>query len=90
MKIFFFMGRNPKTKGGVSWKIWKIQRKGRRVLTWWGAATLVRRKVVPIGKLQSSIKRTPPFATVADAAKYEAARIARKKAKGYQSRTRRR
>ena len=90
MKIFFFMGRNDKTKSGVSWKIWKIQRKGRKVITWWGAATLVRRKVVPQGKLQSSIQRTPTFATVADAAKYEAKRIARKKAKGYQLRTRRR
>ena len=90
MKIFFFMGRNDKTKSGVSWKIWKIQRKGRKVTTWWGAATLVRRKVVPKGKLQSSIRRTPTFATVADAARYEATRIARKMAKGYQLRTRRR
>jgi hypothetical protein len=84
MKTFFFMGRNPKTKGGVSWKIWKIERKGRRVTTWWGPATLRRRKVVPVGKLQSSTQRTPPFRSVARAVAYQQARITRKLTKGYQ------
>ena len=90
MKTFYFMGRNPRTKGGVSWKIWKIERKGRQVTTWWGPAALIRRKVVPLGKLQSNIERTPPFRTVTDAARYENARIARKLAKGYERRPRRR
>ena len=27
MKIFFYMDRNPNNVSGVSWKIWKIERK---------------------------------------------------------------
>ena len=36
MKIFFYMGRNRLTKSGVSWKIWKIKREGRKVTTYPG------------------------------------------------------
>lgn len=85
MKTLFYMGRNAKTKGGVSWKIWKVERVGRRVLTYWGAAKLVRRKVVPVGRLQSNVDRTPPFGSTAIAIAYMKRRILRKLAKGYES-----
>lgn len=90
MKVLFFMGRNKKTKSGLSWKIWKIERKGRRVLTHWGPARLVGRKAVPIGMLHSNRDRTPPFATVEAAAAYVQARVRRKLAKGYEIQPRRR
>jgi hypothetical protein len=85
MKIFFYMGRNPNNKSGLSWKIWKIRREGRRVTAYWGRAALVRRKPVVASKLQAvswvlgSVKR---------AALFEADRIEEKLAKGYERRTR--
>ena len=38
MKVLFFMGRNSSNRSGVSWKIWKIRRKGRVVTVSWGPA----------------------------------------------------
>jgi len=38
--------------GDVSWKIWKIERRKHRVVTWWGPVCIIKRKVVPTGKLQ--------------------------------------
>ena len=32
MKTFFYMGRNRQNVSGVSWKIWKIERRGRKGL----------------------------------------------------------
>lgn len=51
MKTFFYMGHNRQNVSGVSWKIWKIERKGRKVTVWWGPAKLVHRKPVPSGTL---------------------------------------
>jgi hypothetical protein len=85
MKIFFFMGRNPKNKSGVSWKIWKIERKGRSVFLYWGRAELRRRKVLPAGRLAHRVKR---FSTEQQAINYQQKRIAEKLAKGYERRTR--
>jgi hypothetical protein len=90
MKTLFFMGRNSKTKSGTSWKIWKIERKGRRVLTKWGPARVIGRKVVAAGRLQTSESRTPPFPTAKLAEAYVAKRIRRKLGKGYQVAPRRR
>jgi hypothetical protein len=90
MKTLFFMGRNEKNKSGLSWKIWKIQRKGRRVFTYWGPVRLVGRKVVPSGRLQSNVGRTPLFRTAEAAAAYVAVRVRRKLAKGYELSPRRR
>lgn len=87
MKTFFFMGRNPKTKSGVSWKVWKIEREARAVTTWWGPARVERRKVVPVGTLQS---KTVPFSSRGDAVEHELARIREKRRKGYEQRPRRR
>lgn len=85
MKIFFFMGRNPLTRSGVSWKIWKIVRLNRSVTTYWGAAALERRKVVPKGDLAH---RTRYFKSVAAAVGFEEKLIASKLEKGYERRTR--
>jgi hypothetical protein len=52
MKTFFYMGHNRQNVSGVSWKIWKIERKGRKVTVWWGPATIVHRKPIPTGSLQ--------------------------------------
>lgn len=85
MKILFFMGRNRKNKSGLSWKIWKISRKGRNVTLAWGPATVVDRKVVPAGTLQT--KRLH-FPSIEIANRYEEQRLRDKTAKGYQRRTR--
>jgi predicted DNA-binding WGR domain protein len=87
MRMFFFMGQNPRTRGGVSWKIWKIQRKGRAVIVSWGPARLESRKVVPAGSLQSRELR---FDSTAAAMMYERNRIESKLSKGYQRAPRRR
>jgi predicted DNA-binding WGR domain protein len=85
MKIFFFMGRNSLTKSGVSWKLWKIQRAGRKVTMLWGPAIVHKRRVVPAVSLQST---TRAFRSSEDAERFEARRIRSKLAKGYQRRTR--
>jgi hypothetical protein len=87
MKIFFFMGCNPKNKSGVSWKIWKIERRKRRVVTWWGPASIVKRKVVGTGELQS---RERILNSETAAAEFEGSLIRSKMAKGYERGTRRR
>ncbi len=87
MKIFFYMGRNPRNKSGVSWKFWKIERRGKRVRTWWGPAVVVKRKVVPRATLQT---RSWVFSSEAQAMEYEALRVRRKEAKGYERSPRRR
>jgi hypothetical protein len=83
VKIFFYMGRNPENKSGVSWKIWKIQRKAKTVTTWWGAAKIHNRKVIAIRALQT--KTLPPFPSIEAAAADEAQRIRSKRLKGYES-----
>ncbi len=85
MKILFYMGRNPSNKSGLSWKIWKVERKGRTVTTWWGRAIVRKRKVVPAANLQSKTFR---FTSAAAALEYEKKRIRSKLNKGYERRTR--
>ena len=85
MRTFFYMGRNAATRSGVSWKIWRIERRGRTVTTWWGPATLVKRRVVPTHGLRSKKKQ---FASGDAAARHEQARIQNKRGKGYESRPR--
>ena len=87
VKTFFFMGRNPKTKSGVSWKVWKIERVGRAVTVLWGPAVVRKRRVLPAGKLQS---KTVKLASTRAAADFEGARVRSKLRKGYQRRPRRR
>ncbi len=85
MKIFFFMGRNSRTRSGLSWKIWKIARYGRSVTTYWGPARLHLRKVVHGAYTRSLTRR---FKSLAEAIAYEKQLIAAKRKKGYQRRTR--
>ncbi len=83
MKTFFYMRRNPRTKSGVSWKIWKIERDGRAVTTWWVPARIHKRRSVPVGTLQSNTVRFP---STAAAAENETVRIKNKLSKGYERR----
>lgn len=85
MKIFFFTGRNPNNKSGVSWKIWKIERKARTVTTWWGPAEVRNRRVIFAAKAQH---KANPFPSVQAALDQERALIASKLKKGYEHRTR--
>jgi hypothetical protein len=87
MKTFFYMGRNPQNVSGVSWKIWKIERTGRRVRVQWGPARLLKRSVRPSGKLQ---EKTFTFRTDDAARRDESARVREKVGKGYEPRPRRR
>jgi hypothetical protein len=87
MKLFFFMDHNPENKSGVSWKLWKIERRGRAVSVWWGAAVLSRRRPVPAGSLRTKTWR---FRSEALAEKFEQQRIANKIRSGYKRMTRRR
>jgi len=81
MKVFFYTGRNPETISGVSWKIWKIERKGKRVQTWWGPAHVVRRKVMPKTSLQTTHWN---FRTEEAARRDERRRIREKLTGGYE------
>jgi hypothetical protein len=87
MKTLYYMGRNPANKSGVSWKIWKIQRTGQIVTTWWGPAELRNRIVVPKGLLQ---QKERSFSSSEGAHSHEEQRIANKLNKGYERKPRRR
>jgi hypothetical protein len=84
MKIFFFMGRNADNKSGLSWKIWKINRRGRVVTVFWGAAKLVQRKPKLVNVPQEKIHR---LRSVEAARDFEQSIIRSKEAKGYQRST---
>jgi hypothetical protein len=85
MRVLFFMGRNSRNVSGVSWKLWKIKRRGRSLTAFWGAAVLQDRRVVPANTLRS---RTWTFRTPAAAEASLKARIDEKLRKGYERRTR--
>jgi hypothetical protein len=87
MKSFFFMGRNPRNRSGVSWKIWKIRREGRTVTATWGPARLQGRRLVLSGEGTSRRWR---LSSEELAESVEASRIREKLGKGYERRTRRR
>jgi hypothetical protein len=87
MKTLFYMGLNPRTLSGVSWKIWKIQRKGKYVQAWWGPAHVVRRKVVPKSTLQTA---QWTFRSEDAARKEEHRRVADKLCEGYETKPTRR
>lgn len=85
MKIFFFMGRNSSNRSGVSWKIWKIGRKGRVVTVSWGPARLKGRRPVLDPSARALEYR---FSSPDDAGRFEAKKIGEKLRKGYERRTR--
>ena len=83
MRNYFFMGLNSRNKAGAAFKIWRIARESSAVTTWWGAATLVQRRVVPANTLQS---KTVRFRSEEAAKAHEKRRIDSKIAKGYERR----
>jgi hypothetical protein len=87
MKVFCYMGHNPRNKSGVSWKLWKVERSGRDLTVWWGPATLRRRKPVPANTLQTQSWRCR---TEEEARAQERRRIEEKLGKGYERMPRRR
>ena len=87
MKIFYFMGRNPLNRSGVSWKVWKIERKARTVTVWYGPVVLKNRKPVPAHRRLTEVS-PKTFRSVAEAKAHEEKMIDSKEAKGYQRRTR--
>jgi predicted DNA-binding WGR domain protein len=87
MKTFFYTGSNDANVSGMSSKVWKINRAGRTVTTWWGAINLVKRRIVRVGVLQS---KSRTFRTLDDAIAHEGERIRKKEAKGYETTPRRR
>ena len=87
MRIFFYMGRNPDNISGVSWKLWKIACKGRRIQTWWGRVRLNKRKILPAGELQTQVRTFP---THAAALEHAERKISAKVARGYETKPRRR
>lgn len=81
MKRFFYMGRNERNRSGVSWKLWQIERKGKKVHVSWGRAALLNRRVAPAGTLQN---RWWGFRSESEAKDNAMARINEKIAKGYE------
>ncbi len=85
MKTFFYMGKNPETKGGVSWKIWRIKTQGRRVYVEWGPADLpaklVKRKPTAVWLRSYTY---PTFPTPTAAKEFEQKIILSKLRKGYE------
>jgi hypothetical protein len=85
MKIFYFMGRNENNKSGVSWKLWKIERDRRRVCVWWGPIAVIKRRVIPTGRLQH---KCWTFRSGAEATLFEIRRIHSKEIGGYERKPR--
>jgi hypothetical protein len=87
MKTLFYMGRNDQNISRLSWKIWKIERRGKRVTAWWGAAEVgPRRKPVPKYELQT---KSWTFRTEEAAREDEQRRIREKLNGGYERNPRR-
>lgn len=83
MRIFFYVGRNDALKSGISSKLWKIERSGRVVQTWWGRAKydVKSRRVRPEFELLNKSWRFPSEERAEAAMK---ARIAEKIKEGYE------
>lgn len=86
MKSFLYTGPNSGNQSGVSWKIWKIERKGNRVIRRWSPLTVVKRKALPVSLLQRNERR---FSSEDAAKKFEHELIQNKLAKGYKRSLRR-
>ncbi len=85
------MGPNKQNVSGMSYKIWKIARVGRRVRTQWGPATIDHstRKVVPTRALQEFLSPSA-FPSEAAARADEVRRVKEKLSEGYKPAPRRR
>jgi predicted DNA-binding WGR domain protein len=65
----------------MSWKMWKIERKGKVVTVYWGPMERVKHRIKPVGKLQ---KKQWRCSSEAVAKLQKERRIAEKRSKGYQ------
>lgn len=68
MRKYFFVGPNKRLKSGMSIKVWKIERRNRRVQVWWGRARLdvSRRRVRSKGKLTTKWWDFPNYSAAED------------------------
>ena len=82
MRKFYYMKPNPDPRiiSRASYKIWMIERKGRKVTTWWAPAECTGRKVYPARTLRKHALR---FRSEQDAIDHEKQRVQSKITKGY-------
>jgi hypothetical protein len=80
MKTFSYMGPNEENVSGMSYKIWKIERRNRTVTVWYGGAIVKSRRPVP-GHGQRTKSWT--FANQDAAIENEKRRIREKENEGY-------
>ena len=85
MRIFYYLGRDADNKSGVAFKMWKIERKGNEVTTWWGPVRIEKRKVLPASTLQKHWRKFSPVDSAVD---YVEEKIRDKQRKGYEKSTR--
>ena len=85
MKIFFYTGRNPDNQSGLSWRLWKIERRGRKVHVWWGPVKILRRRITPTATLQT---KSWTFPSEERAREEESARIQAQLRQGYERKPR--
>ena len=81
MRTFVYMGPNAANKSGVSWKVWKIERRDRKVTVWFGKATVKLHKLVPYNTLSS---KSWTFRTDKAAIEAVKKRIQEKENEGYE------
>jgi len=82
MKTFRFLGNNLENKSRVSYKLWKIERKGRTVIVRWHPVMVDRkRRTVPRAKAQ---ERRILYASEKKASEAVDKRIQEKLNKGYE------
>jgi len=81
MRTFVYMGPNPGNKSGVSWKVWKIERRERKVTVWFGKATVKLHKLVPSNTLST---KSWTFRTDQAAIEAVKRRIQEKEKEGYE------
>src|SRR4051794_22252689 len=91
MRIFSFFGPNRKVLDGMSCKMYKIERTGRRVTAYWGPAVWDRKLRRPKPATKTCLQQAVwPFHSDAQAEHFLRRNIATKLAKGYKQNPRRR
>lgn len=84
MKQFMFAGVNLGNKSRTSWKIWKIERKGKVVTAWWEPGRLHKRRLIPVSTANRMRSKTWRFRSEESARDDEQRRIQEKLRNGYQ------
>jgi hypothetical protein len=81
MKTFLYMGRNDDNVTGMSYKMWRIERKDRNVTVWYGSAIVKSRRPLPARELST---KSWTFGNKDAAIENEKRRIREKENEGYQ------